>query len=310
MNQLFGISYSPFPIVDPENPDDGSPSGTDLYDENNWLYLEQEYFPEVLQYPDYNDVDNMHRRVLSGYSAQSYIKDDCPVDITEDGDIILVALTFYVLTPADDWVYQLETNIVPGFTYIDYEGIEQESLIKGRIVDEGITSIKKGYTTVFPMTDYIQFSHRITDMSYSWESVIIDSTGASTSSPTLEVDGRFLRSPKTVWGVLRMNYRAVAHQHTLVLGVKPQAGYEFTEINPQITAHWQYGGQTYSTSLELEIPQCVYDALSTCEDGVITIVLINPYKNKKIVYYNTCNGKFMRVCEAGKLKDAYHDAIK
>jgi hypothetical protein len=307
MNQLYGVTYVPRPQE--EDPDDPPVDPDDPDANSNWLELEQEYWPEITQYPDYNDIDAMYRLAFYGLSARQYIKPGCPVDIEENGEYVLVALPFYAMTPSDDFTYRLETNLVSDWTYTDYEGNIKESHIKGTIFNEGVTSVQKGYSTVLPMTDHLQFNHRILDFSHSWESVILDPLGRSRSAPQLEVDGRFIRFDEVAWGVLRMNYRAAANRHVLLMAVKPEGGFEFSEINPQVTAHWEYKGQTYSTGLSFEIPQCVYDALSMCPDGFIILVLLNPYKAKYIIYFNTCNGKFITICEAGSLPDDYHKAF-
>lgn len=311
--------------------DDATQDTGDPYDDY-WLFMEQEYFPPAKQHADFNDVYNMYLRARSGLSAQSYIMDACAVDVRREGDYIVVPLEFYVFVPANDFEYELTTNVAEEFS--------ETVFIKGSIKNDGIGYVRKGYTTAFTMTDKIQFDHRVEDLSYVWESPVFNALGEQirgsfsgmvgvatplediqdqidsgvhfqVSPAQLAARGRFVVAGDSIFGVTRMKYRAPAKLHTLELWIEPQGNQQFKNIRPTVIATWlDEAGNTKTTTLSLEIPQCVYDSMMLCGDGYSTMLLINPYKNKKIVYYSTCDGKFLTVREAGSYKRDYARADK
>lgn len=325
---ISSVSYTNATIDDSAvNPDDPWDDG--------WLFLEQEYFPPEKQAADFNDVYNMLIRANSGLSAQSFVADACPVNVRKewtDGanpDEVIIPLEFYVFTPRDDFEYELTTNVA--------EEYSDTARIKGRIINDGIGFVRKGYTTAFTMSNQIQFNHRLDDISYRWEHGVYDVWGSRLRGPSSgmsstislndyaaseEVDqslfssptqvrsrGRYLMTGEDVFGVIRLDYRAVAKLHTLELRLVPEAYEEFKNIRPTIIATWEYGGETHSQTLTLDIPQCVYDSLYLCPDGGDdVVVLINPFKEKYIVYYSTCDGSYLGVREAGSFKKDYYKA--
>lgn len=299
---------------------------------DNWLFLEQEWFPPNKQHADFSDVYNMFIRARSGLSAQSYILDACPVDVHREGDIIVVPLEFYVFVPRDDFEYELTSNVAEEFSDTDK--------IKGSFVDDGVGYIPKGYTTAFTMTDQLSFNHRIADLSFWWESSVYNVWGSRIAGPSsshvnratslddireliasgvsfqmspaqLAARGRYIVAGEDIFGVVRLKYRAIARLHKLELRLQPQAGNDFKNIRPTVIASWVVEGVTKTQTLTLDIPQCVYDAIQVCPDGGIsTILLINPFKDKYIVYYSTCDGSFLGVREAGSFKKDYRKAIR
>lgn len=318
---IAGVTYTQAAIQDVVvNPDDPF--------DDNWLFLEQEYFPDEKQHADYMDVYNMQIRAASGLSAQSYVADACPVDIRYEDGLIVIPLEFYVFVPRDDFDYELSTNVAEEFS----EGV----YIKGSIQNDGVGYVRKGYSTAFTMTDTLEFTHRIADLSYWWESSVYDVTGSKIRGPSgagsginkavsldqikewaeqgitvnispaqLRARGRYITAGEDIFGVVRLKYRAIAKLHKLNLYLEPQADAEFRNIRPVIIAKWEVEGTTKTQTLTLDIPQCVYDSIKVCSNGVDTILLINPFKNKYIVYYSTCDGSFIEAREAGSYKADY-----
>ena len=98
---------------------------------------------------------------------------------------------------------------------------------------------------------------------------------------------------------MRFDYRAVAHHYTLLLTLTAAQGYNIVDLKPVVTAYWMDGLEQKSKTLELQIPQCVYDAMSDCPNVTgrfIDIARIStPDDQPTIVYYSTCDGRYLGV---------------
>ena len=238
--------------------------------------LEQKPFKKLSV--SFADVQLMIDAALSGHSAHSITDTDCPVQLKEfDGDAE-VALVFYVLKTLEDIDVTLEAS-------------------GGELIIVGDTLISKEKSVIFGLESKVSFDFRVQSiLSTNWESKIVGTDGSVLAiNPPITIIGTRIYVPEVIFGVARMVMEVPVTQCVLILTIPKSDGYKVSKITASVTARWMCEDKQESTALTLEIPQCVYDQLSTCPNGTLKnkggmSVKNSFYKSMIQVYYNTCDG--------------------
>jgi hypothetical protein len=230
---------------------------------------------------NYADVQQMLYKALNKESAFNVTVADCPLFLDEETGVATVYLVFYVLLSDPDIVFTLESNV-------------------GTVSYVAEVVRNKEQQVIFELSDTVEFDYIISDVETTPESPAITSIGDVVDTPTISVTSTSLTIPDELFFVAWASISAPAKEYQLVLDIaSPETGYEISSIAPTVIATWtDADGETESTTLELTVPDCVYDSLSTCSDGSLRTIWTVKKKGEEDlpitqVYYNTCNGKVL-----------------
>ena len=256
-----------------------------------WVNLEAVEQPEVTQYGNLYDIDQMRARARSGLSAWSYIKAGCPLTIDDGAGNIMVdvALDFFSFPSAPDLVYQVSASIgTVG---------ERIRLEQARELD-----------VVFTGSRY-QLPWYATGVSAEWVTPVFRSDGSIIPEPVpIRVDAGnalVVDAEGVAFGCARLKCLAHGFLHTTVIRLVKQAatkdedgnlnttGYRIENLACTANSSWDGGAET----LALPIPKCVEDYLATCPDGELkSSITIDPGgEPRPYVYYNDCTGSVLLV---------------
>jgi hypothetical protein len=262
-------SSVPFTLYESE-----SLSGSDGYN----VVLEQLSYDSITA--NYSDAQQMMYSALAKNSAHDAVGLNCPIIINEATGIVTLYLTFYALLSNENIEVTLSSNV-------------------GDISYIGETLLNKSQSVLFGLEDEVDLGYRITDVTVTPESVAVDSAGDLTATPTVAINNTSLSITEPLFYSTWVNMKVPAEEYQLVIDIAtPEDGYEISSISPTILATWtDIDGAERSTSLDLTVPDCVYDSLSSCSNNELKSILLIKKKIAPIakVYYNTCNGKFIGV---------------
>jgi hypothetical protein len=256
-----------------------------------WVRLEQEIV-EVAQWANLYDIGQMLARAQSGLSAWSYVKDDCPITVNEDGTID-VALDFWSYPSSFDFDYSVGCSIG---TLGERIRVERE-----REID-----------VVFDRTSRVDLPYYVTMPSVEWISPVIDRYGRSMARPHITAEAAALSVPSEIgFGACRVRAMTHGYLHTAVIRVVKQTtdqdadgdinttGYRITSLQCDATANWPLAdGSGYEQErLSLAIPKCVESYLESCSNGnsKTGTAISSPSEQQPHVYYNSCTGSVMLV---------------
>jgi hypothetical protein len=258
---------------------------------DRWVRLEQAEHPEVMQYANLYDIDQMMARARSGLSAWSYVKDSCPITINDDGTVD-VALDFYSFPSAFDFTYAVSASIG---TVGERIRVEQE-----RELDIIFTGSRVDLPWFASMA------------SVEWISPVFRSDGSQIARPHITIEDAALvaDADDIAFGVARLRCIAHGYLHTTVIRLVKQTteqdedgnvnttGYKIENLRCAATAAWQdEDGAARTEQLDLDIPKCVEDYLATCEDGEPKGGTRggDDEEPRPVVYYNDCTGSVLLV---------------
>ena len=260
---------------------------------SEWVHLEQAGLPELDQWANFADAVQMRARAMSGLSAWSYIKDSCPLTINDDGTVD-VALDFYSFPSAMDLNYRVTASIGTLGEWIRVE-LEKE-----------IDVIFEGRRVELPWVASMA--------SVEWISPCFRRDGSQIARPhiTIEDAALSIASDEVAFGVARLKCLAHGFLHTTVIRLVKQTteqdedgslnvtGFKIENLTCSAIAAWGGGGEDGEggvEKLDLKIPKCVEDYLTTCPDGEVKggTKKGDDEDAGPVVYYSTCTGSVLAV---------------
>ena len=217
------------------------------------------------------DVYDMWILAKNGKTARSLKPNECPVKFTET--TVTITLAFIV------WPYPETTPYSLSATIGDIS--EQTSLERER--EESI---------VFPLAREVSFERLISNISYEWETPAYTDRGELRPNPTITVVRDMLTIPDPLFAVARVKFTETGHRYELEITLdnvdEEGNNIQITGLSPVITALWKdEEGNSQTTELTLELPQCVIDALKLCKAKPNMVCQgCNAYEYR--VYFNAC----------------------
>jgi len=255
-----------------------------------WVRLEQVGHPDVEQWANLFDVDQMQARARSGLSAWSYVKDSCPLTINSDGTVD-VALDFWSFPSAFDFSYQVFASI-------------------GTVGERIRVELEREFDVVFDRTRRVELPYSVTLPSVEWVSPVIDRYGREMARPHITCEDAALTVPEEIgFGACRLRCIAHGYLHTVVIRLVKQTseqdeqgnlnvtGFKISNLQCDATAAWvPVDGGHGEDKISLKIPKCVEDYLATCPDGDVKGRVGKKEDGEKpYVYYNDCTGSVLLV---------------
>ena len=243
------------------------------------LVLEQVEIPAVSQSANLADIITMYRYVLSGLSARVYKADRCPVTIL-DG-VVTCHLQVLVFPSAADLAYRMT--------------------ISNGIIGEGMeVQEPREFDLIVPMTDTVDLGYLASEVQILSSTNFYDPSGAVISPPEMVLSGTSLKLSQKCFAVLRVRCLALGFRHDVAISVTKEIGYKVENLASLVQATWMSGGELESTSISLDIPDCVNSLLEYCPDtGNLAGARsrVNPDDEEKIpvVRYSQCTGAFLGV---------------
>ena len=196
----------------------------------------------------------------------------------------MLELEFYAFTPYDGFEYEMTTNV---------------SEDDGYLVRSPNTRISKDFSVVSEFRDTIALEYRLGGFRYSWETSTYDEYGDVVARPTVELDINRLLVSDPVFGVMRVRGSALGDTYRLYINIPVTQTHQVRNIKPVATATWFEDGIEQKTSLQITVPDCVYDSLNPCPDGSVkSYVIVEDQGDRRYaVIYNGCNGRLFEVRE-------------
>lgn len=247
---------------------------------DDWAKIVQKAIPTSAQETSLTDLSNMLAYVTQGISASAYVMDNCPY-FKVAGTVITVTLGFYVYPSRMNMNYTLATD-------------------QGIVTQGARIEVDKSFDLIFDDSKSEELNFIFNGISKP-QMPFINSDGSIGVIPDVVFDGGIARIPKKGHCVFRVNGKAEGYYHELVMTfdkVTENGDLAQVEIEAAgIAVEWvNPSGTVGSTVIEMEIPQCVIDALAACDSGGLrynTVVCKGEEcseKEKLNVYYNACDG--------------------
>ena len=253
-----------------------APEQTDADKPCRFVNLEQAKLPRDAA--NLADVNAMMLMAASGLSATSYRQDDCPLRVIDD-TIIEFGLGFYVFPAPLDLPYALSTAIG---TIDQGKRIEQDRSLEVVAEMSRTVELDGVYTgNVQARTPAINSDGSIIANSY-------------------QLDGCRIVQGREAFRVFWLTGKRHGYEHMLTIRVEDVGKNKIINLQPKVIVNWlDTDGKSQAKSLDLEVPQCILDAISTCPDEV-TGDLGHVVRKAAQVYYSTCDGSVLGV--------RYHDS--
>lgn len=271
-----------------------------------FLYLVQDDISGMDAAPTADDLEAILNFIISGRSARSYDSGNCPMSFA--GNRVYLHLDFFVHTSSSETQYSLApTTILSEIS----EAVEEDN--------------EDNQYVIVPMASYVDLERNITHVStFVFETPCYDENGLVIPTPNYEIRGSKIVFDQTFFAVVRIEYRYTAYRHTISMvaeydettqALDPQTGeyrtlqelaaegvfgYMHIDWTNSVTATYiDEDGNEGTKTLDFEIPGCVDNMVGTCVyPGVAggSSVQINPETDGQqiSVYYNSCNGTFIR----------------
>lgn len=248
---------------------DGSDSG-DL-----WLNMEQEYIPVANNSASQTDALNMLGLASNGISARKYLTDNCRfVKVSEN--TVIITLGFYVWPSSLDMPYTLQADT-------------------GDVSDGTDNSLTRSLDVILDGRDS-------EDLGFLFSGTLAQSmpfylvNGVADNSVKAEIVGSSVVAPVQGYCVYRANGKSIGYYHRVVMRIPKGDTEMITGFSNNIIATW---GDNQTTTLSLDIPECVNDALETCDDGTLPYEELqcggldrcNENEKRLTVYFNSCDGE-------------------
>ncbi len=243
---------------------------------DKWLLLSQ----DTLDDPDSNvslvDIDNMLLHIIMGQSAHSYDTSGCPISITEEG------VAFYTAVIYVDHSLDLQYSI--SSTY-------------GTLGPKIIASVPKNESIIVTDKSNWDLGWIPEEAEFHWESGTYNN-GILTAPPEITLSGSTLSFSYPVWGILRIVGTAVVDKYELV--IQGREGYRLENFNSSVSAvYTDDNGEEVEEILDLKVPQCVEDILSTCPEDPTDLSHwgdpVNQTGHFVHIWYDACQGHVIKI---------------
>lgn len=224
-----------------------------LYEDSSiWINLEQEELEDNNSVSP-EDLIAMYMMVLRGESAFSYNSGTCPVTITPTH--IILTLNFYVWPSALDLPYSISAS-------------------KGTITSKTQIHLPKSFNKVIPFSKNLSFDYLLSEgTTMSWLTSSYAPNGSPISHPDFEIYKNKVLFDEESFGVMRFRGNAVGYMHSIDIDLEYEVpenqNFNMGQIYGDFTSTIQVkyineNGKEVSTSLELEVPECLEAMMNTC----------------------------------------------
>ena len=260
--------------------------------EDVWVKLQQKPISKLAQQAGFSDLTAMWYMVLAGLSAKYYKASSCPATIDKDG-VVHVPLDFYVYPSSTDLNYKL-------------------SAVIGTISGGEYVEIEKEFDLVFDQESTKDLGYLADRADFTFQTAAYDKAGREIKISSVALDGSKVRLSQKCWCVLRVRCLAKGYRYTVTMllqkyeaveddnGQLNWSGYSIENLDNSIQATWEADGELQSTSIDLDIPQCVQDYLATCDDGELQgSIDINGDDPQVLYWYSVCTGGKLKVKKVG-----------
>ena len=213
-----------------------------------------------------NDVYQMHAYAKSGKSGRQYIYDNCPYARRQNG-------TLQMLLPFHVWS---SPNSGPGLVSTNNGEISAGTIFSKDFNADVIFDKSKTAKMPFPF-----YGNLVKEMPF------FNSLGVEID-PTITRNGQTVTLSEPATGVLRASGKIIGQEYYVRVTVENITAADIDKLATTVTAKWSGG----STSLDLEIPQCVTDIMC---DGFLELFTLNDDTHKRYkVYYSVCDGSILK----------------
>lgn len=240
-----------------------------------WVHLEQMPVPDNAL--NLKDLARMLALVRSGVSAHAYRQPNCPCSVYEG--TVEVPLEFFVWPSAPGLPYALQA------THGDLGAGEA-------IMMEREFSVVVDFNRDIDLPFFIA-----ADFTCTWADMpCFDRWGNEVDRPEVTVGAVSVQVGAEVLGVLRIRCVAIGFRHALQVVYPKTSATRVSAKSPQVTATWGSGDAAGSRTISLDIPGCVSDLLTTCDDGTLLTEAVNGGQVSKetgkvpVIYFNKCTG--------------------
>jgi len=247
-----------------------APEQADVDKPCRFVRLEQAKLPSAAA--NLSDVNAMMLMAASGLSATRYRRDDCPMRVIDDTTIEF-DLGFFVFPAPLDLPYTLSASIG---TLDEGKRIEQERSLEAVAEMSRIIDLDGIYTgSLQARTPAINSDGETVDNSY-------------------QLDGCRIVQGKEAFRVFWLVGNRHGFGHKLTIRIDDVAKNKVTALKPKIIVRWlDDEGKLQAESLDLEVPQCIMDAINNCPGhggGESSHVL----KTSTKIWYSTCTGRVLK----------------
>lgn len=240
-----------------------------------WVHLEQ--LPVADNSLGLKDLARMLALVRSGVSAHAYRQPNCPCSVYEG--TVDVPLEFFAWPSAPVLPYTLQTT-------------------HGELGAAEAIMMEREFSVVVDFNRRIDLPFFIAaDFTCTWADMpCFDRWGNEVDRPAVTVDAVSVQVTAEVLGVLRIRCVAIGFRHALQVVYPKTSTTRVSAKSPQVTATWGSGDSAGSTTISLDIPGCVSDLLTTCDDGTLLSEASNGGQVSKetgkvpVIYFNKCTG--------------------
>ena len=236
-----------------------------------FVRLEQARLPRAAA--NLADVNAMMLMAASGLSATAYRQDDCPLRVIDD-TIIEFDLGFYVFPAPLDLPYSLSSSIG---TIDQGKRIEQDRSL------EAVAEMSRTAELDGVYTGNVQA-----------RTPAINSDGAIIAN-SYQLDGCRIIQGREAFRVFWLTGKRHGYEHMLTIRIEDVDKNRVTALKPRIIVNWlTENGEGQAKSIDLEVPQCILDAINDCPGqggGGSSVVL----KTSAKIWYSTCDGSPLRV---------------
>ena len=222
---------------------------------------------------DLADINAMMVAAASGMSARAVLKSSCGVRWLDD-DTAEFDLEFFAWPSRMDLGYQLSAS-TGRISMI--EQVEQPCEIEitaGLAREVALDAVYTG--TLTPRSPAIDRDGRIV-------------------SASAHLDDAWLVQSTDVFRVYRLSGIRHGYKYLLTVTVTGLSEAAPTDIRPVIACSWtgSDGQERHADPLELDVPDCVYEALDRCQSGGGGSSHVTERQTR--VYYSTCNGRVLAI---------------
>jgi hypothetical protein len=280
---------------------------------SSWVKLEQVKPSETRKYAALENVFKAWMYSASGKSAKMYRQPGCPVefDTTNGKQLVRFFMGFYAWPSSKTLPYTVISNI-------------------GELGPRQTVYDIREFTLFANNSKGVILPYYMESVFVAWESLIYNRRGEQIAPPTITNNHTNLIFSEECFGVLRVSGIAFGSYHVLTIEldkkndtlpsklpevIKGNTYYldpiqqdnanRYENLAPTIQVYWPGGDEnspidqssantTATSSLNLEVPECVQAALSACP-GSDYITYWCTTTSKKLVYYSTCDGSVLDV---------------
>lgn len=259
-----------------------------------WAYLEQEYKTESEKTANLYDIQQMLGLAKLGLSPFSYIADNCQyITTSEDSSKAIIRLDFYVWPSQLDLEYNLSTELgIISNGIIHQEATEFDLIFNGSSYEEMDFIFSGRFTSGMPIIR--PDGSKITSMPLVITPI---------STPYMMVEDSSVTLSEEVYTVFRATGTKKGYKHTITMTLGTETGYKVENLDNSITLKYidEYGEEQIEV-LDLIIPPCVEDLLTTCpnpnniEDILKYTLVINSDNSNNLykVYVSSCDGSIVQ----------------